>query len=543
MKTIWLAATILAITVLCRLPAQAEPGSTSALTTAGSLRVLSTADARAYAAAFAAIRRGQDEAAEMALDAISDPCLMGRLSYDKLTRPGYAASYGELRNWLEHFRDQPGADRIHAMARRAQQPGDPELPEPSVPAIGSGAPGGWARVERLAQRYESPEPALHLSRKAEAAREAYFAGRLEQAASLSLDAQDHWISGLTTFRQGRFDEALKAFDLVAHDRSGTEWTRSAGGYWAARAAIASGAAEKAPSYLRLAAATPYTFYGLIAERQLGLDPAVSADGLASGQPGAQEEPPVPLEFGAELARLTGSDERAHRAAALAQIGLKPEAGLEVRSALALASAESERRNWSDLALALNAPLITGAYADQASRHFSLASYATPDFQPKGGYTLDRALVLALVKQESRFNTNARGGGARGLMQITPATAARISGDRSLATRPARLQDPAVNLRLGQDYVARLLTQVKGDLIKAVAAYNAGPGPITRLSSQMPNADSLLMLESVPGGSTRDFVHHVVANYWIYREIFGQPAKSLDAAARAETVIPMLVDQG
>jgi len=261
------------------------------------------------------------------------------------------------------------------------------------------------------------------------------------------------------------------------------------------------------------------------------------------------EPPEPtlaaptVNAGAGLGRLVHSDERAHRAAALAQIGLKADAGLELRTALTAASSDADRRGFSDLALALNAPLVTGDDARRSGRRFDLGGYATPDFKPKGGYTIDRALVLALVKQESRFNTNAKGGGARGLMQITPATAARISGDKSLAKRPAQLQDPALNLRLGQDYVAKLLASVKGDLLHAVAAYNAGPGPISKAAAQMPNADSLLVMESTPGGHTRDFVQHVVANYWIYRQIFGQPAKTLDAAASASKGIHMLADQG
>jgi soluble lytic murein transglycosylase-like protein len=152
--------------------------------------------------------------------------------------------------------------------------------------------------------------------------------------------------------------------------------------------------------------------------------------------------------------------------------------------------------------------------------------------PLGGFTVDKALVYALVNQESRFNPNiVSPAGAYGLMQLTAETAARLAGDKSLRRNPAPLRDPALNLRLGQDYVAKLLTAVKGDVMRAVAAYNCGPGVIQKLTARMgQDADSLMMIESMPSGQTRDYVQRVMAGYWTYRQIFGLDSHTLDAAA-------------
>jgi soluble lytic murein transglycosylase-like protein len=117
------------------------------------------------------------------------------------------------------------------------------------------------------------------------------------------------------------------------------------------------------------------------------------------------------------------------------------------------------------------------------------------------------------------------------MQLTAATAARLAAESGLHINSSDLRDPALNLRLGQDYVAKLLTLAKGDVLRAVASYNGGPGVIKSMVAKMgDNADSLMMIESMPSGQTRDYVQRVMAGYWIYRQIFGQDSATLDAAA-------------
>ena len=140
------------------------------------------------------------------------------------------------------------------------------------------------------------------------------------------------------------------------------------------------------------------------------------------------------------------------------------------------------------------------------------------------------MVYALVRQESRFNPNAASGSAYGLMQLTAETAARLAGDERLRYNPSALRDPALNLKLGQAYVAKLLGSVQGDVLKAVASYNSGPGVVQKLAAKMGgDADSLMLVESMPSGQTRDYVQRVMAYYWTYRQIFGLDTQTLGAA--------------
>ncbi|HTK36482.1 MAG TPA: transglycosylase SLT domain-containing protein [Caulobacteraceae bacterium] len=526
------------------------------------LKPLSAKDVRAYAAAFAAVREGRFDDAQALAKTISDPLLLGRLTYVKLMHPDYPATYEELAAWMERYRDQPDADRIYTLARKRRPDAGAALTSPE--AAGDGDPAIWARVESLAQRVEAasaapPAPAVFVREPnapttkvdpgLQAAREAFYRGEVERAYKLAVNAGERWIAGLAAFRMKRYEEAQGRFSALALDETVDEWTRSGAGYWASRAAIAAGAPEAAPAYLGIAARAPYTFYGLIAERQLGLDPAVTAQGLdpALAPPAtkpARSTTAVGGSAGASVAGLIKGDKRARRAAAYAQLGMKAESGAELRAGLVGASGD-RRQSWTRLGLALNAPLTSPTDLTRGRQvRFDIAQYPTPELAPQGGFTLDKALVYALVRQESKFDAAASSaGGAWGLMQLMPATAARVAGDDKLKADPRPLRDPALNLRLGQDYVARLLTAVNGDLLHAVAAYNSGPGVILKTLTQMgKNTDSLLAIESMPGAQTRDYVEKVVAGYWIYRNIFGQDSPTLDAAASAKRSVAAALDK-
>ena len=564
-----LAALALGLAAACCIGAtvQARPAAHASTSAA---KPLSAKDERAYAAAFAAVHDGRFDDAQALAKHISNPVLKGRLAYARLMHPAYTASYDELVDWLDRYHDQPDADRVYTLARKKKPAA---APAPTAPDAAAGSDAAiWARVETLAERVEAASPAPDTApdpelapapppreataptRKVDAAlqaaREAYYDGDVTKAYKLAVKAGEGWIAGLAGFRLKHYEEAEGRFAALAQDATVDEWVRSGAAYWAARAAIAAGSPEAAPQYLKLAARTPYTFYGLIAERELGLDPGVTVDGLDPGL--APFEPATPAAHSARtappgranLAHLIKTDARARRAAAFAQLGMKAEAGSELRAGLA-GAAGADRRSWMQLGLALDAALTTPADLTRSPHaRFDIAQYPTPDLAPDGGFTLDRALVYALVRQESRFDASASSAaGAYGLMQLTPATAARMAGDDKLRADPSPLKDPAVNLRLGQDYVARLLTAVNGDLLHAVAAYNSGPGVIQKTLAKLgQDSDSLLAIESMPGAQTRDYVEKVVANYWIYRNILGQDSPTLDAAASARRKISAALDQ-
>jgi soluble lytic murein transglycosylase-like protein len=197
--------------------------------------------------------------------------------------------------------------------------------------------------------------------------------------------------------------------------------------------------------------------------------------------------------------LLTSDGRARRAAALVQIGEVEDAEAELRLGLAGARTEADRRAW--LALAAGAGVSLG---DDGGR-FDPRAYPAPVLRPEGGFSLDPALVYAVVRQESRFDPRAGSRvGASGLMQLMPATAAEVAGDPRLRFDTSPLHDPAFNLRLGQTYLAQLLKQggIEGDLLRALAAYNGGRGAVLSTRRKLGADDDVLMHIESPAYARR-----------------------------------------
>jgi soluble lytic murein transglycosylase-like protein len=222
-----------------------------------------------------------------------------------------------------------------------------------------------------------------------------------------------------------------------------------------------------------------------------------------------------------------------------------DAGHELRAGLLGAKTADERRQWTTLAMTLNAPVMTNVDT-RTVRGVNPDDFPTPRLAPRGGYTIDKAMVYAIVRQESRFNADAHShAGARGLMQLMPATAAFISGDDRLKSDTEALRNPATNLRLGQDYFKHLLDyqSPQGDVLRAVAAYNGGQRAVNRaVETAGSDMDPLMLIESLPAQETRDYVEKVVSGYWIYRRIFGEDSKTLDAVASGRRSAELTLDR-
>lgn len=157
--------------------------------------------------------------------------------------------------------------------------------------------------------------------------------------------------------------------------------------------------------------------------------------------------------------------------------------------------------------------------------------------------LDPHLVAAVMREESAFGAGAISrAGARGLMQLMPATARRVA--RSLALpdpRPEGLHAPSLNLTLGTAYLAQVLEDFGGNLYLALAAYNAGPQPVRRWREQTPIADPDRFIEAIPYAETREYVKRVLASYRRYQALYAAPAAAAPAAPETDPASPPATD--
>jgi soluble lytic murein transglycosylase len=298
--------------------------------------------------------------------------------------------------------------------------------------------------------------------------------------------------------------------------------RARAAFWAARAYLVAIRPQLAQHYLELAAPGG-DFYALLARAVLG-------------RPLADDGQQVALEdiLPQILTRFPG----ARRAAALGQLGEFDRAEQEIRKLAARASADV-MSGLIALAQSLDLPaaqmrLAQSLRSSEGRFHFA-ALYPLPSWQPANGYTVDRALVYSIMRAESAFDPTAESdAGAQGLMQVMPDTARQIAALGVLRTPQADdLFEPETSIQFGQAYLEYLLqwSPIGSNLIYLAAAYNVGPGRVSRWQEQLGiDGDPLLFLESIPMREPRVYVKKVLANLWSYRARLGQPQPELEALA-------------
>jgi soluble lytic murein transglycosylase-like protein len=356
------------------------------------------------------------------------------------------------------------------------------------------------------------------------AREALtLADRIAQVSRADVPDAD-WIAGLAAFKLKQYDVGATHFAAMADNPGTTSWLRSAAAFWAARCYMASQEPQNVSRMLQIAADKPRTFYGLLALRLLAKTPPFTWSEPALERAGFQR-----------LIKVPGIS----RGVALYQVGELENAEGSIARAHGHLSSEMDRPFIAlahDLGFAHIQLLAAGA---ARSPDLKAAAYPVMSFKPTDGWTVDAALVHAIVRQESKFEMRVTSTSeARGLMQLLPSTAAGVMKDTTLDNpgAKARLFDPAFNLSVGQKYLAKMFdfAEPNGNLFHLVVAYNAGPGNLQKWLKEIDfNGDPLLFIESIPSRETRGYVERVVSNYWIYQDRMGEQQVTLDQVARGE----------
>jgi soluble lytic murein transglycosylase len=135
--------------------------------------------------------------------------------------------------------------------------------------------------------------------------------------------------------------------------------------------------------------------------------------------------------------------------------------------------------------------------------------------------LDPALVAALILQESTFDPTALSrAGARGLMQVIPATGRKLARDMRVPYRHASLHDPKTSLDFGTLYLRQMADRFDNRAERVLAAYNAGPHRVDAWTALRPGQSAEEFVESIPFTETRAYVMIILAGREQYRRIYG-----------------------
>ncbi len=331
-----------------------------------------------------------------------------------------------------------------------------------------------------------------------------------------------WFAGYAHYVLGNKDQAAEQWERLVREEPAGSVHHARAAWWGAKALAELGNKGKAKSLLEQGAKDGVSFYGQLCAAKLGntLKLDWSTPRVDSG------------EF-AQLQR----QKAARRGLALAQIGEVGMAQKQLRAAYEdLPYGATRALAGSAVQLGLPATaLYAGKQLKEQGELVPAALFPlAEDWNPNGGWTFDRALMVAIMRQESAFNPDIGSRvGAQGLMQLMPATAkyiARLTG-HSLPDR-TDLHEPGTNLKLAQDYLHYLNKKLDGNQLLVVAAYNGGIGNVQRWLARgvTPGHDPVLWLESIPFDETRDYVEKVFANYWLYQQRMKQSQPSLQALA-------------
>ena len=386
---------------------------------------------------------------------IKDKLLIGPVLAQRYLSPSYHASYAELAAWLEHYASQPDAKAIRALALARRPPHEKALPAERNEAkrsLGDDPDAAPTRAALVARQIagladSAPRRAALLLAGPEARRlldddaredlraliaQSYLrADQPQETLVLTAPPPDrvatplaNWQAGLAAWRLDRPGEAREHFEALAQQRRRQPWTESAAAFWAARAARRLRRADHARYWLahrrRGAAHVLWRARAPRAARRSGtrfrgraLHRARRPRGL---EPGSRDGAPW------RSSPSSSADARRRNCA--------PWPRATVRRCCNRLAGLADRANLAALSLQL-----AGALAESDGRRHDAALYPVPRWTPQGGFAVDRALLFALMRQESLFVPGVTSSsGAAGLMQLMPATARGLAERKGLSLR-------------------------------------------------------------------------------------------------------------
>jgi soluble lytic murein transglycosylase len=312
-------------------------------------------------------------------------------------------------------------------------------------------------------------------------------------------------------------------------------------YWKARCYEATGDLVSAVEQYKLAAQAPESFYGQIALARIDASPTLHVNDMSVDASAVRDD--------FEKEELT----RAMRVLAdLGQVNiLRIFAVREQELHSDAAHAKILAQTMVDLGFREIAVRISknASYAGMPMLQFTHPVIALPPYAGTGAAP-DPAYILGLIRQETEFDPDAVSrSGARGLMQLMPASAKADAARAGLAWRPNDLTaDPSYNIQLGMAEFQGYIGDWSGSLVLAIASYNAGRNNVKKWVAsngdpRLATTDPIDWIESIPFGETRNYVQRVLENAQIYRNRLGgrdQPLRILPDvyAPAAPTVKPL-----
>jgi soluble lytic murein transglycosylase len=324
------------------------------------------------------------------------------------------------------------------------------------------------------------------------------------------------------YRDREWAQAYATFGSLAANAKDNTF-RTAGLYWQGRSAEKLGVAETAIRiYRQIVDGSEESYYQALALRALArVGIAVEEPKISALPPAEESDLPMSAEITYHLSR----------ARELSAISLHRLAVAEISEVDRLSKKQPRLRTllmheyFNNQAYGRSLAIANQLPSSQSERNlyrFPLAYWEMIQ-QKAQERELDPYLILALIRQESLFDPQARSpAAALGLMQLLPSTASRVAKQIGV-TPPSNEQlfQPEINLVLGTQYLKDLLQRYSNDWFKAIAAYNAGEAAVDRWEKEILTDDAEEFVERIPYLETRGYVKLVMRNHRIYKRLYDQ----------------------
>ena len=381
------------------------------------------------------------------------------------------------------------------------------LLERSTSAELLGEPDKWSRRRRDLARNEMREGD---------AKRAYRIASQHYLTEGSDYADLEWLSGFLALRKlndpGTALGHFQRFELAV----ASPISKGRAGYWIGRAHEALGDATAAKNAYAFGAAYQTSFYGLLAAERAGLPFDLT---LA--------KPPTPPPW-RDAAFMKSS---VLEAGLLLLDANERNLGERFLTHLAESLTPVEAAQLGAMALEMDRPHLAVMIGKRVARRGIVVPAAYYAVHPVGRLSLPMApeMTLAIARRESEFDpVVVSGAGARGLMQVMPATASAVAGDLGILSQHSTgrlLTDWRYNAKLGANYLAKLAGDFNGNPVMMSAGYNAGPSrPIKWMGiygdPRAGGLDIVDWIEHIPFNETRNYVMRVTESLPVYRARLG-----------------------
>ena len=540
--------------------------------------ILNQKDKNLYLKIFNQYRNADFKNGEINIAKLDNNILLGHVEALKLLHPTkHRSSFLELKHWLDEYNDHYESKRIYKLGVRRMPEGGKRPKKSSSPIlekkyltklkknknlsnmkqvfskknysqkisiyntirsrVGKGWPtGALEYFNKNNKIFSDYEKSFLLSKIANG----YYLANLDDKAINTLGDKSFikapyieglWIKGLAHYRKKEFKRSSKSF-LILSKVSKNTWLKAAGAYWSF---ISSSKMQNQKDIMRasiealeVACSVPYNLYSLLSCFVINK--------------------PIDINKGEEFYKLNenynefSSTKFGQRIKALLEIDETSIAEFELSRAQKISNHAFKK---IILGFAMNNDLSSLQIKTTKTLFGENADinllYPSPKWMDNLNINnLDKNIVMGVVRQESQFSAFAKSGkSAYGLMQVLPSTAKMMDRKKNFIGNRRLLFDPSINVDVGTKYIKSLLSikYIKGDLLKTLISYNAGPGNFSKWSKKITyNDDSFLLIESIPSRETRLFVERVLSNIIIYEYLNNKSQNYVKQLVETNTII-------